>query len=78
MDEVTSWRWGDAVEPLRSLLRRGGLLAIPTESSYGLAVDPRHERAAPVYIPGVPGPRDVGAPPVTDAHLIPESKSGRG
>ena len=45
MDEVTSWRWGDAVEPLRSLLRRGGLLAIPTESYYGLAVDPRHERA---------------------------------
>jgi L-threonylcarbamoyladenylate synthase len=29
------------VEPLRSLLARGGILAIPTESSYGLAVDPR-------------------------------------
>ena len=34
------WRWGDPVEPLRDLLRRGGVLGIPTESSYGLAVDP--------------------------------------
>lgn len=36
------WRWGDPVEPLRGLLRRGGVLGIPTESSYGLAVDPRN------------------------------------
>lgn len=28
------------VEPLRALLDRGGVLAIPTESSYGLAADP--------------------------------------
>ena len=34
------WRWGDPVEPLRDLLRRGGVLGIPTESSYGLGVDP--------------------------------------
>jgi L-threonylcarbamoyladenylate synthase len=36
------WRFGDAVAPLRALVARGGVLAIPTESSYGLAVDPRH------------------------------------
>ena len=36
------WRSGDPVEPLRELLRRGGVLAIPTESSYGLGVDPRN------------------------------------
>lgn len=36
------WRWGDPVEPLRGLLRRGGVLAIPTESSYGLGADPRN------------------------------------
>ena len=36
------WRWGDPVEPLRELLRRGGVLAIPTESSYGLGADPRN------------------------------------
>ena len=30
-------RW----RPLRALLARGGVLAIPTESSYGLGVDPR-------------------------------------
>ncbi|HEV8239901.1 MAG TPA: L-threonylcarbamoyladenylate synthase [Thermoanaerobaculia bacterium] len=35
------WRFGDDVEPLQSLVARGGILAIPTESSYGLAVDPR-------------------------------------
>lgn len=34
------WRWGDAVQPLRDLLARGGVLAIPTESSYGLGADP--------------------------------------
>ena len=36
------WRWGDPVEPLRELLRRGGVLAIPTESSYGLGTAPRN------------------------------------
>jgi len=35
------WRFGDDMAPLRALLARGGILAIPTESSYGLAVDPR-------------------------------------
>jgi L-threonylcarbamoyladenylate synthase len=38
------WRWGDPVEPLRELLRRGGVLAIPTESSYGLGADPRNRK----------------------------------
>ena len=36
------WRWGDPVAPLRALLARGGVLAIPTESSYGLGADPRN------------------------------------
>jgi L-threonylcarbamoyladenylate synthase len=35
------WRPGGPLQPLRDLLARGGILAIPTESSYGLAVDPR-------------------------------------
>ncbi len=39
--EVGRWRWGDPLEPLRELLGRGGVLAVPTESSYGLAADPR-------------------------------------
>jgi L-threonylcarbamoyladenylate synthase len=38
------WRWGEPLEPLRQVLERGGVLVIPTESSYGLAVDPRDER----------------------------------
>jgi L-threonylcarbamoyladenylate synthase len=29
------------VAPLRAVLARGGMLAVPTESSYGLAADPR-------------------------------------
>jgi L-threonylcarbamoyladenylate synthase len=39
------WRVGDAIEPLRELVRRGGVLAVPTESSYGLAVDPLNPAA---------------------------------
>ena len=35
------WRFGDPVAELRVVLARGGVLAIPTESSYGLAVEPR-------------------------------------
>ncbi len=34
------FRPGDPVAPLRAVLTRGGVLAIPTESSYGLGADP--------------------------------------
>lgn len=34
------WHRGEPIEPLGELLRRGGVVAVPTESSYGLAVDP--------------------------------------
>ncbi len=34
------WRLGEPVAPLAALLARGGVLAVPTESSYGLAADP--------------------------------------
>jgi L-threonylcarbamoyladenylate synthase len=37
---LPTWRRGDPVEPLAELLARGGVLAIPTESSYGLGADP--------------------------------------
>lgn len=36
------WHWGDPIAPLQSLLARGGVLAFPTESSYGLGADPRN------------------------------------
>ncbi|HKI86426.1 MAG TPA: L-threonylcarbamoyladenylate synthase [Thermoanaerobaculia bacterium] len=42
---VERWRWGDPVEIPRRCVERGGLLAIPTESSYGLGVDPRNREA---------------------------------
>lgn len=41
---VPRWRWGEPVDALRRLLAEGGILAIPTESSYGLAADPRSAR----------------------------------
>lgn len=50
------WRWGEPVAPLARLLGRGGIVAIPTESSYGLGVDPRSERgvAAILRVKGRP------------------------
>lgn len=38
------WRWGEPLERPRAVLAAGGILVIPTESSYGLAVDPRSRR----------------------------------
>ena len=38
------WRPGDDVSSLAEILDRGGVLAIPTESSYGLAADPASAR----------------------------------
>jgi L-threonylcarbamoyladenylate synthase len=44
------WRPGEPLAPLAEIVARGGVLAIPTESSYGLAVDPRNpEGVARVY-----------------------------
>jgi L-threonylcarbamoyladenylate synthase len=35
------WRWGDSLDVIREGLAGGEMLAVPTESSYALAVDPR-------------------------------------
>lgn len=40
----TFWHWDNDPAELIAVLRRGGILAIPTESSYGLAVDPLDAR----------------------------------
>ncbi len=42
---VPVWRWGEPREPLRRVLERGGIVALPTESSYGLGVDPLNPAA---------------------------------
>jgi len=48
--QPVTWRWGDETSKLDDVLERGGLLAIPTESTYGLAVDPRSaEGVATLY-----------------------------
>lgn len=39
---VPFWHFGDPLAPLQAVLARGGVLAVPTESSYGLGVDPRN------------------------------------
>ena len=39
------WEWGDGIGRLRELVDRGGVLVIPTESSYALAVDPCNRAA---------------------------------
>lgn len=47
---VGRWRPGEPLAPLRAALRRGAVLAVPTESSYGLAVDPGDDRGvAAIY-----------------------------
>ena len=62
------WRPGDPIEPLRALVARGGVLAIPTESSYGLAADPRN-RMGVEAIYRIKG-REAGKPlPVVVADL---------
>jgi len=44
------WSWGEDLAVLSGVLERGGMLAIPTESSYGLGVDPRSaEGVATLY-----------------------------
>lgn len=72
------WHWGDPVEPLRALLTRGGVLAFPTESSYGLGADPRNAagvaaiyrvkvreagKALPVVVSGIGQLADLGVDP---------------
>lgn len=60
MSGVPYWRPGDPLEPLVACLDRGGVLAIPTESSYALGADPlNREGVASVY--RVKG-RDAGKP----------------
>jgi L-threonylcarbamoyladenylate synthase len=47
---IPIWHFGDPVAPLQAVLARGGMLVIPTESSYGLGVDPRNRTGvAAVY-----------------------------
>jgi L-threonylcarbamoyladenylate synthase len=62
------WRWGEPLEPLHALLDRGGVLAIPTESSYGLAADPldAHGVAAVYRLKGRAGGKPL---PVVAADL---------
>lgn len=68
MERVPRWHWGEPTTALAALVRRGGVLAIPSESSYGLGVDPRNPEgvAAVCALKG----RSAGKPlPVVAADL---------
>jgi L-threonylcarbamoyladenylate synthase len=65
---VRLWRPGDPVAPLRDLVARGGVLAIPTESSYGLGADPGN-RAGVEAIYRIKGREAGKALPVVAADL---------
>ncbi len=48
MGRIRRWREGEAtaiLEAAREVLARGGIVAVPTETFYGLAVDPFQEKA---------------------------------
>ena len=62
------WRWDDDPAELIAVLRRGGVLGIPTESSYGLAVDPTDQRAVAAIF-AVKGRADDQALPVVIGDL---------
>ena len=62
------WSWDDDAARLVAIVRRGGVLAIPTESSYALAVDPTDERAVATVF-RVKGRADDQALPIVLADL---------
>ena len=43
MSDPILWRFGDDPSVLKRLVADGGIVAVPTESSYGLGVDPRSQ-----------------------------------
>lgn len=64
MSAAPRWSFGADPAPLAECLARGGVLAIPTESSYGLAVDPR-SAAGVAAIQRIKGrPEEKGLPVV--------------
>ncbi len=44
MNSTLRWSWGDSLDILRDAVAVGRIVAIPTESTYALAVDPRSEK----------------------------------
>lgn len=72
---VPRWRFGDDPAPLAAALDRGAVLAIPTESSYGLAADPRSRPGVDAIL-RLKGERERGARPLPVVtaqieHLLP-------
>ena len=74
----TVWHWGESLRPLIAALDEGRMLAIPTESTYGLSVDPRDaggvetvlrfkhrppSRALPVVLGDIDQLRSLGGDP---------------
>ena len=65
---VPRWRFGEDPGPVIDVVAAGGVIAIPTESSYGLAVDPANpEAVARVF--ALKGRPDEKALPVVTASI---------
>jgi L-threonylcarbamoyladenylate synthase len=62
------WSWDDDPAELIAVLRRGGVLGIPTESSYAIAADPTDQRAVATIFQ-IKGRADDQALPVVLADL---------
>ncbi len=65
---VGTWRFGDDPAELVAALDRGAVLAIPTESSYGLAVDPLSERGVAAVL-ALKGSREGKGLPVVGGEV---------
>jgi len=72
---VPRWRFGDDPAPLGAALDRGAVLAIPTESSYGLAADPRSRAGVDAILllkgEGARGARPLPVVTARIEHLLP-------
>ncbi len=58
------WQWDQEISDLVSVLDRGGMLAIPTESTYGLAVDPASREGVAMLFRFKGRPHDKALPVV--------------
>lgn len=67
------WQWHDPIETLQAALHRGAVLAVPTESSYALAVDPRsvHGVAAIYALKGREAGKALPVVAASPEHLTP-------
>ena len=65
--QLDIWSWGDSLRAVRETLAAHGILGIPTESSYALAVDPRSSEGVETIFRFKERPADKPLPVVVGA-----------